>query len=208
MSKILTFLSLILVFVALFSLTGCIFSPDDDTGPPPVDDPVEYPFPDTKEQLLDNYKLAYQEMDVDGYIDCLHDDFTFVFLEAEAGGIGVPSGSWGYAVDYEVMTRFFSGDSYQGADVLVPGVQSISFSNWEMAGIWNDEAPNHPYFANSKRGLYNIYMYITMVGGVQTYTVNTRQNFFLTSEEEEQEDGTTRTRWYIRGQEDLGAIPE
>ena len=48
-----------------------------------------------------------------------------------------------------------------------------------------------------------IYMVYYEVGGEYTLTVETSQLFYVESVEELQDDGSTRTRWYLVGQEDF-----
>ncbi len=208
MRRQITFLTVLLAFIALFSLTGCIFSPDDDTGPPPGNEPPEYEFPDTKEKVLDNFKIAYEEMDINGYRDCLHPDFKFVFTTEDQVQFQIPNEYWERAEDLGAMERTFSGNSHTNDLGTQPGMQSISVSNWRIAGVWQQESENHTYFPESYRGLYEILMIYRVVGGEHTLTIPTIQLFYVEPVEELQDDGTTRTRWYIIGQEDLGIIPD
>jgi len=205
MRRQITILTVLLAFIALFSLTGCIFSPDDDTGPPPGNEPPEYQFPDTKEKALENFKIAYEEMDINGYRDCLHPDFKFVFTTEDQAQYEIPNAYFERAEDLEVMERTFSGNSHVKNDgTTQPGLQSITISNWSFTGAWNQESPNHPYFPESHRNTYSIYMVYAEVGGEHTFTIDTQQTFYLEPVEETQDDGTTRTHWYIIGQQDLG----
>lgn len=199
MRRQITFLTMLLAFVAMFSLTGCIFSPDDDTGPPPGNEPIDYPFPDTKEQVLENFKTAYEEMDIEGYTDCLHEDFKFLFTPEDQTQYQIPNAYFERAEDLEVTERIFSGNSHGEQH----GLQSISIPEWQPDGVWNQESANHSYFPESYRGLYSIYMVYTEVGGEHTLTIQSTQLFYLEPVEELQDDGTTRTRWYIIGQQDM-----
>ncbi|MBT3317776.1 hypothetical protein HN388_07325 [bacterium] len=203
MRRQITFLTVLLAFIALFSLTGCIFSPDDDTGPPPGNEPPEYDFPDTKEIVLGNLKIAYEEMDINGYRDCLHPDFKFVFTDFDADQFEIPNSYFERSEDLEVMERTFSGNSHTTEDGTQPGLQDISISDWTNGGVWQQEAANHIYFPEAYRALYNIYMVYSEVGGEHTFTIQTTQHFYVEPVEELQDDGTTRTHWYIIGQEDL-----
>ncbi|MCP4798580.1 MAG: hypothetical protein GY893_01360 [bacterium] len=203
MRRQITFLTVLLAFIALFSLTGCIFSPDDDTGPPPGNEPPEYDPPYTKEQVLTNLKIAYEEMDINGYRDCLHPDYKFLFIPEEGDQLGIPNGYFERAEDLEVMERTFSGNSHTTEEGTQPGLQSISISGWDIAGVWQQESANHPYFPGAYRALYNIYMMYSEIGGEHTLTIESEQLFYVEPVEELQDDGTTRTHWYIIGQQDI-----
>ncbi|MCP4143988.1 MAG: hypothetical protein GY752_01745 [bacterium] len=194
-------IKLLLCLVLLVSGCG-----DSTVTPDPGPEPIEYPFPDTKEQLLANFKIAYQEMDIDGYRECLSENFKFIFTVEDQAQYGLPNQFIERAEDLEIMTRTFSGDSYETPYGTQPGLQSITISNWSSTGIWQQESANHPYFPESYLALYDIYLVYSEVGGEHTLTVDTNQLFYVESVEELQDDGTYRTRWYLVGQEDLGFL--
>ena len=102
------------------------------------------------------------------------------------------------------MENTFSGDSHINPfGYPMQGFQSISISNWSLAGVWQLMPADHADFPESYRGLYDIYMVYYEVGGEYTLTVETSQLFYVESVEELQDDGSTRTRWYLVGQEDF-----
>ncbi len=95
-----------------------------------------YPFPDTKEQLLANFKTAYKDMDIDEYRECLSENSEFIFTAEDADQFEIPNGYFERAEDLDVMERTFSGNSHVTPyGVTQPGLQSITISNWNNAGI-------------------------------------------------------------------------
>jgi len=143
-------------------------------------------------------------MDINGYRDCLHPDFKFVFTSEDQAQYEIPNAYFERAEDLEVMERTFSGNSHIKTDgTTQPGLQSISISEWTEDGVWQQESANHTYFPESYRCSYNIYMVYSEIGGEHTLTIDSQQLFYVDPVEEPQDDGTTRTRWYIIGQQDL-----
>ena len=112
--------------IALLVLTGGCFNSNDPENPDPQPDP--YPFADTVEQLMTNFKNAYEEMDIDEYDNVLHEDFLFVF--ADGSSVAPPSGFYTRAQDLESTTNMFAGE--QGLDpdgIPKPGVRAVSYTH-------------------------------------------------------------------------------
>lgn len=77
---------LALAAVFAFGLGGCWnpFAPDE--GDPSDRPPEEYRLPTTPANVIHNMELAYKEMNVDTYLDCLSEDFIFYPNEEDVGG--------------------------------------------------------------------------------------------------------------------------
>jgi len=178
---------------------GCIFSPEPDPdpgGPPP--DP--YIWPDTPDKLMINFERSYAEMNATEYENVLHDDYKFIFIEYVE--------VWYRQQDIQSTTNKFEGNPGQNPDGSYRDpVQSISINTLIRQTPWEDVPANDPDFPSSKRALYQVQIVFTLEGGENTITVDSDQLFFVKSEEIDQGDGTTRTRFYLYGQRDLPAPP-
>lgn len=177
---------LLAALAGLLALAGC--SDDDPVG---IDDPEVYPAPDTPEQLMANFVTALESMDIEGYADCLHEDFTYVFND---GSI------WDRATDLAGMQRLFSGEDSSGSWGL--GVHSINVHDLELDGEWTSTAGTHPLFPDSDMGVHSALIVFRMEGGTNTITVNGEQIFYLVEEEIATDEGGTESRWSILGQLD------
>ncbi len=184
-----------LVFTVLAG-GGCIFSPQNDDDPPPPPD-SEIVWPDTPEKLMENFKIAYSGMEIDDYRDILHADYKFVF----ANGLG----TWERDDDLRSTENMFAGNPGEDPDTgaIKPGVQSISVNSLILIDDWVHESPTHPNFPDSERALYDVMIVFTLEGGENTITVDSRQLFYVKSEEIDMEDGTTKTKFFLFGQEDF-----
>lgn len=191
-------LLLVLALVALCA-SGCIFSPDTDQNPTPNPGP-EYPFPSTLEQLMENFKTAYTSMDIDGYRDMLHDEFKFIFLPGEG-----PSDFFTRQEELSSAENMFSGEPHVNPDGdPVRAISSIRVENLDPVEPWEDVPPSYPYFGEyaddgAQIGYYQVRIVLEHDDG--TITVSSKQFFFAIPVEEDQ-NGTTRTRWKLIGQED------
>ena len=179
---------------------GCIFSPDEGDNPtPPV---TTYPFADTPEKLMTNFKNAYGTMNVDEYRNVLHMQYKFLFAE---GSDVEPTGVYTREQDLQSTTRMFNGEQGQDPDGLPkPGVRDISFEELTMLLPWEDVPETDINFPGAIRALYDVKVVFYLdTDGLNTITVDSQQLFYLKSISEEQDDGSTRTHFYMIGQEDL-----
>ncbi len=162
---------------------------------PVVPDPPELtPWPDTPEKLMDWIVSAYGEMDITAYEDALHDDFEFVNSDDEV---------WVRQQDIQSVTSLFAGD--QGATEIgeaVAGVQFIQVNNFTQIGVWETQAPTAPRFPNAERGSFDVQIVFHLEGGQHTLTITSEQLFYVIEEDVEQDDGTTRSRYFLIGQQD------
>lgn len=182
---------LALALIAL-SAPGCIFSPDsDDNDPPPVDD--DYADATTPTILVDNFKIAYQTMDIDGYENMLDNRFQFIFIEGEG-----PSATFNKQEDVSSTRNMFSGEPHTNPDGQYSrGISSITVETLNILEQWDDVSAAHPYFGDiegAKKALYEVRFVLYHDNG--TITVDSNQMFFAAPDGE----GT----WFMVGQQDLG----
>ena len=185
---------------ALLALTGGCFSSGDpeDTGTllPPL------PPPGTAEQLMANFKLAYDNMDIDEYRDALHADFIFVF--ADGSPAAPTTGIYTREEDLQSTTRMFRGEQGQDLDGIVkPGVRDIEFTQLVRLTDWEDVDGDDLYFPGARRALYDVrIVFILETESLNTITIDCQQLFYV-KPVTEPVDGGTRERYYLIGQQDL-----
>jgi len=174
---------------------GCIFSPEDDTGgggPPPA----PWVWPGDAEQLMENFERAYSEMNIIEYEKILHEDYKFIFIDA--------TDTWYRQQDIQSTTNMFAGNpGVNPDDSYRDPVQTIAINTLIRQTPWEDVPANDPDFPNSERALFQVQIVFTLDGGENTITVQSDQQFYVKSEEIDQGDGTTKTKYYLYGQRDL-----
>jgi hypothetical protein len=193
------------VALAVLATGGCIFSPQSEDGGPATP-PPEAVWPDTPEKLMGNFEIAYLTMDYTIYEDVLHEDYKFVF----ADGLRI----WERLDDLESMQNLFAGNPGEDPDTgaIKPGVQSIDINTFIPLGDWIHEPATHPNFPDSERALYNVMLVFNLGlgddGTPSTITVQSDQLFYVRSEEIDQGDGTTKTKFFLLGQQDFDDLPD
>ncbi len=185
------FLAVSLIFVS-FGLVGCS---DDDPVALDDTDPSPYVWPDTADKLMANFNVAYASMDIEEYENCLHPDFQFIFMNND---------SWDRADDVTSTENMFAGDPGEDPDGMPkPGVQSIEIIELTQMTFWDTTLPNYPDFPNTEKALYKVNIMFYLDGGENTITITEQQLFYAVAVEVDQGDGTSRTRFYLTGQQDL-----
>ncbi len=209
---------------ALFlALPGCIFSPDpgDDVGGTPK--PLDYPWPSTEIQLMENFKTAYGGRDIFPYIGSMGENpvypvlyndadsedaykFRFSQQDMEDPELGLTTDILTYDEEVAIATRMFSGASstQEGADGAA--ITDIDFSTLDITTPWESVPATDKDFPNSRRADFDVkivFSYTDNSGKDGTFTVESLQRFYVKSMMIEQGDGTAKLRWYLYGQEDL-----
>lgn len=169
---------------------GCIFSPQDDDDPP-AEEPSVYVWPDEPDELMANFENAYADMDIEHYEDALHDDYKFIFTNNDI---------WERQDDIASTENMFAGNP--GTNDMA--VQSIEIQSLIRQQAWTEEASDHPYFPSSLRAEYQVIIVFKLEGGTNTITVNSSQLFYAQAVEEE-DNGVTKTRYYLVGQQDVAS---
>jgi hypothetical protein len=189
------------VFAVLaLSIGGCFDSGDpEDTDPPPV----AYPFPDTVEQLMTNFRDAYDSMNITEYDNVLHEDFRFIFAE---GSDIDPDGYFTREEDLLSTTHMFNGE--QGmSDIgeIKPGVRDIDFRLLtQLSPTWEVVPESDVDFPGASRAIFDVELVFNLRDdGNSTITIDSQQCFYVQSEPEEIAGGGSRLRYYLIGHRDL-----
>jgi len=187
-----------LSLLVMLAATGCLFSPDEPENPPPPV-VVEYPFPGTKEQLLTNFKQAYEDMEINEYGKILHNDYKFILQEEDIIGGQLPYDHLNRDDDITIMTRIFSGNPYLPPDRdPEAAVTEITFSVLDPVTVW--EASTHPDFPGAERAVFNVDLEFKRPVST-TILVSGSTEFYVVSRDSTV-NGIPKQYWQIVGQVD------
>jgi len=214
-------LTLVLLgFLALIALGGCIFDPDQADEGGRVE-PAEFKIPLVddgnagRDQVIKNLENAYIELEFPEYEKLIHDDYVFLIDPAELGAVG--SLEFGAAEDLESTRSMFNREWGEetlvdddgnpiGEPVPVPPVDTIDLTlTPESASSWKLEQDGR--FVGAWRRIYRVTMTveykegarIDQIRGLQTfYVVASTQTRVVDDEEVELEV------WQLLGWEDQG----
>jgi hypothetical protein len=162
-----------------------------------------FPFPDTADKLMTNFKNAYDEMNIDEYSNVLHSDFIFVF--ADGSPVAPTSGIYTREEDLQSTTNMFNGEQGMDPDGQPkPGVRDIEFTELTQLTVWEDVPETDIYFPGAIRALFDVRVVFCLnTEYMNTITVDSHQLFYLQSIDEAQDGGSNRTHFYMIGQQDL-----
>ena len=200
---------MILLPVAALMLfgAGCIFSPEPDPIEKP---PVVTQFPDTADKLMDNFKVAYSNMQYEKYQEVLHANFRFLFKPEDA--VGLPDDVLIRDEELAIASNMFSGLPLPQPDgPPVPGITLITIFVLNRKEAWapvEASAPNFYEPEDAEHGRYaslqatfEVEMRIERdVGGPLQVAGDT---VFFVAARDSLVGGVLRPYYQLRGQRDL-----
>lgn len=162
-----------------------------------------FPFPDTPQQLMNNFRNAYDEMDLGEYGAALHPDFRFVFDEGSP--VAPPGGVFVRAEDLQSTTNMFAGESGHGSGgELLAGVRDVEFERLERLSDWEFAPGNDPLFPYATRAFFRVrVVFVLDTDAANTITVDALQQFHVQAVEETQPGGGTRCHFFLIGHRDF-----
>ena len=179
---------------------GCIFSPDEGGDLPP-EPKVTIPFAGTEDQLMRNFRTAYEEMDFNAYEDILHPDFITILQPDTQQDFPDVGPTLDVAEELRIARRMFDGLPVNDPDgLLVPGISSISFQTYEQQGTWATSQPND-VIPNARFALFDV-TFLFYRPGYSTLKVNGQIKFYVAGRDSFY-NGANRTYWQMIGQQDL-----
>jgi len=124
----------ILMLAALLIASGC-----NDADPvkvvPEPDPPTA---PETANELITQFKAAYQAMDVDHYLALIDPEFLMVLREGTTEEFPDVGTTLDFTQEERIHQRMFSGDSVTDPEgVLIPAVQAIEFLVFDDLDDWS-----------------------------------------------------------------------
>jgi hypothetical protein len=180
---------------------GCFDSGIPEEVAPPAS---SYPFPDTADQLMANFRAAWDSMDIDEYSYALHADFVFVF--ADGCPVAPSGGAYTRAEELLHTGRIFAGEPGfdQIGQLPKPGVRDVDFPRLDRLTDWEGLPADDPRFPGALCALFDVRIGFYLDGvGQNTIAVDSQQLFYVKAVDEPQRDGGTRQRFCLIGQRDL-----
>lgn len=160
-------------------------------------------FPDTEQRLMERFLTAYDHMNIDEYRRALHADFVFVF--ADGSPVAPTNGIFTRVEDLLSTTNMFNGVQGLSPDGQpIPAVRDIEFQQLVRLTDWEVVPETDLYFPGAILARYDVrVVFYLNTEDVNTITVDSQQLFYLQSIDDEQDGGSSRTRFYMIGQQDL-----
>jgi hypothetical protein len=109
------------------------------------------PYPDTPDQLMENFQTVYETMDVEEYLHIMHQDFVTILQDQTIQEFPDVGPTLNRYEEQNIHKRMFSGWAVTDPEgYLVPGVESISFEVLHPLDVWqmspgDDPIPNAEY---------------------------------------------------------------
>jgi hypothetical protein len=188
-------LSALVVGVAVL-VGGC------DQGDPPeqIEPSVGLPFPDTPDQLIDNFKTAYGGMDLEAYRDdVLSDQYTFVLQPETVEEFALADSLFDRDDELAIAETMFSGQPNAWDRVLT----SIEMLELQPLSAWEAVPANDPYFGSlpeTQRRRFSLIFYFAIQGDFR-YEVLGAQVFYVECDSVLHR-GVMTPRYRLRGQID------
>jgi len=149
---------------ATLAMTGCA---NKSTNPEGADDAIPYKARTSPNNVIYNLVLAYTEMDAEGYLDCLSEDFEFVLNPDDVNDPQNPlPETWGKSVEQAIHERMFSDTTNVDRVNLTLTNMSIDF-----------DPGSDPYSAEDDRYTYVEGCDLRVVIGYWTFLADNYQEF-------------------------------
>ena len=186
--------------VLLLVQTGCIFSPDPDPNPI-IDPPVVLPFPGTKDQVMENFRIIYENMDIAGFRTLLHPDYLCFLQQSTIDAFPSVGETLDITEELQIHERMFSGQSGTDAqEELTNPISSIGFAEPEQITNWA-RSPADDRIPNADFARFNVFFEFHQTGS-KILQVQGEIIFYLTSRDSLHE-GITKPYYQMIGQVDL-----
>ncbi len=188
---------MLLAVVLLIVPAGCIFSPDDGDGKPPVGKTL--PFANSPEQLMQNFQTVYEEMDIDGYREVIDPNFVIYLSQETINEYSLPREFFDYDEEVLITERMFSGNAITRPNGdIIPGIVRIQFNVFQAEAAWAVSPADHR-IPNALWAPFRVDF--TIDQGTRALDIKGIIEFYLRSEQVEHQ-GRLQTRYRMIGQVD------
>jgi hypothetical protein len=196
------FFLLLAAFALCIAPAGCIFSPDEDEVPPPIDKPQELPFPGSPDVLMNNFQTIYETRDFNEYRKIMHPDFLTILQDATVEEFPDVGTTLDVNEELRIHERMFSGDAVTDPQgVLVPGVLSIDFNNFRALDDWK-VSPADDIIPNAQWAPFEVVFLFDRGQNYSTLKVEGTIKFYVTNRDSLHQ-GTVKKYHQMIGQVDL-----
>ena len=134
-----TIAAIAVVLAGGFFLTGC--NDDENPGPPPCGELDAMPYPASEDQLLANFRTAYESMDFGSYRQLLDPDFVMYLQPSTRQEFPDVGPTLDLSEELVIAERMFSGQPITNSNGdLVAGISAVGFAAFEQQGGWATSA--------------------------------------------------------------------
>jgi hypothetical protein len=187
----------LVLIVGAVVLSAC----SDDDVVAPKDDPVPIVEPVTEDQVMSNFRTAYEDMDSGLLLSLLHPDFELLLQASTIEQFPNLGPTLDHAEETRSAQRMFSGEPVtNSAGDVIAAVSSISFNILEQQGTWMTNGPTDP-FPNARSALFDVQFLFDRAGN-STLPVQGQIKFHL-SHRDTVINGQTKIYFTMIGQQDL-----
>ncbi len=189
--------SALLLVITATILCSCS---DDDVVVPP-DDSKPIVEPPTEDMVIQNFRVAYEDMDFVALQNLLHPDFVTFLQEQTIAQFPDVGRTLDRDQEIRIAQRMFSGQPVTDPDgKLIAAISSVEFQILEQQGVWTDTGPNG-VIPNARAALFDV-LFIFDRPGDSTLPAQGQIRFFV-SRRDSLVNGVTRTYYTMIGQQDL-----
>ena len=163
---------------------------------------TKLPFPDSPQQVMENFKTVYETQDVGEYLQILHPDFQTILQQETIQDFPDVGPTLDRYEEQNIHKRMFSGLPVTDPNGdLIPGIYDIEFQVLQPLAPW-EAAPDGDIFPNSLYCLYEVQVIFDRGQSFSTLRVEGMIKFYIVSREFDHE-GETRQFYQMIGQVDL-----
>ena len=187
------------LLLVLLLVAGC----SEETITEPVPGPPGS-FPGTADQLMVNFQDAYATMNYDAYQGLIHPDYRFLFTDTDINGTTpLPTDHMVSLEELGAHENMFSGEVVFHPDgTIASAVSDISVDLFEPVDEEWGASDQGSAFPGTQRRRYQVRILIARPGNA-TMLIEGQQEFFVTSGDSVQSDGSSRAYFQLAGQRDL-----
>ncbi len=191
---------LLLVLVVSLVLVGCD-SDDPVTPPGGGTNVIDLPFAGSEDQLMENFRTVYEDMDFDSFGTLLHADHVFYLQPSTREEFPDIGETFTVADEMRIAERMFGGIPVTDpGGNLVPAVSALNFLTFEQWTAWAD-TPVDDLIPNARFALYEVTMSIDRAGHSSLRPVG--QIKFYAAGRDSLYEGTVQQFYELIGQVDL-----
>ncbi len=163
---------------------------------------TKLPFPDSPQQVMENFMAAYETQDVVEYLMIMHPDFQTILQQETMDEFPDVGPTLDRYEEQNIHKHMFSGLTLSDPNGdLVPGISDIAFGVFQQQTPWED-SPNDDIIPNAMYSLYQVEILLDRGQTFSTLSVQGMIKFYVVSREFEHE-GSIRHYFQMIGQVDL-----
>lgn len=163
---------------------------------------VGLPFPESADQLMQNFQTMYETMDLAEFTKMMHPEHLTFLQEFTSSEFPTLGPTLDMTEEQRIHERMFAKADVTDPDGwLVPGLRTITFLTFARRDAWATSSPTDP-IPNTEFALYDIVVRFDR-GGVYVRLRPQGALKFYVTHRDSTVNGFTRPYYQLRGQEDL-----